>query len=60
MPARERPMPHQPMVATKKRAPPTKNKRATGPKQPLPALSFGHGINTAKFATEQEVAKPRY
>ena len=53
-------MPHQPMVATKKRSPPVKNKRAKGPKQPLPALSFGHGVNTAKFATEQDVAKPRY
>ena len=61
MGTREPVTPHRKQKPGAKLPPPKRpNKRAEGPKVPLAPVSFGHGVNTAKFATEGEVKPPRY
>ena len=54
-------MPHRAQKPGKKFGPPKRpNKAAKKPRVPLAPVSFGHGVNTSKYATEGEVKPPRY
>ena len=60
MPARDPAPPHQKQKPGKKFGAKKRDRAAKRPKVPLPPVSFGHGVNTNKFATEGEVKGARY